>query len=149
MKNVHRPPIPNSLREDSEKWTKDLMTAIANYKKTGKKIPDTVKNRYKQNDVLEALKQMYGDAYGAYYCCYCESPIEPVSFPHIEHRKPKYMDLFPNEAFNWDNLHLACETCNVNKGTKWDAKNEILDAVNDVPIEEHLGYRVEVLEGCL
>lgn len=147
MKNVERPAIPGTLRDNSEKWTTDLLDAIAENETTGEEIPKTVYNRYKQDDVLEALKQMYGDGYGTCHCCYCESPIEPVSFPQIEHRKPKSKDLFPEETFNWDNLHLVCQTCNTNKGTKWDDTEEILDAFHDVPIEEHLGYRVEIPEG--
>lgn len=147
MKNVKRLPIPNTLRINSEKWKNDLLTAIDKNQKTGEKIPDVIRNRYHQEDVLDALKIMYGDGYGNYYCCYCESSIEPVSYPHIEHRKPKDKELFPEESFNWDNLHLACQTCNTNKGKKWNKENEILDPVVDIPIEEHLGYRVEIPEG--
>lgn len=147
MKNVSRLPVPSSIRENSEKWTKDLLAAIDNYNKTGEEIPVNIKNKYKQTDVLDTLKEMYSDRYGNYYCCYCESPIQPVSYPHIEHRKPKDKDYFPEEAFNWDNLHLVCQVCNTNKLNKWDAENEILDAVNDIPIEEHLGYRIEIPEG--
>ena len=147
MKNVERVFEPNSLRENSEEWTNDLLTAIDIYKKNGVNIPTKVKNKYKKKDVLDALKQMYGDGYGTCFCCYCESSIEDVSYPHIEHRKPKDKDLFPEETFNWNNLHLACEKCNKNKGKKWDTVNEILDAVNDIPIEKHLGYKVEFPEG--
>lgn len=147
MKNVKRLPIPNSLRENAKAWTDDLLTAIDNHKKKGEEIPISLKNQYKQDDVLETLKQMYSDGYGTYFCCYCETPIEPVSYPQIEHRKPKDINLFPEDTFNWDNLHLVCQTCNTSKRTKWDYEHEILDAVVDVPIEEHLGYKVEFPEG--
>lgn len=147
MKNVKRRPMPDILRKNSKKWTQNLLDAITEFRTTGKKIPDSVKNKYKHDEVLDVLKQIYNDGYGTYYCCYCETQIEPVSFPHIEHRKPKEQDRFPEDAFNWDNLHLSCQTCNMAKGTKWDAKNKILDAVNDVPIKKHLGYRVEMPEG--
>lgn len=147
MRNVKRLPVPGTLRDNSEQWKTDLLDAIVENKATGKEIPKGVYNKYKQDDVLETLKQMYSDGYGTYYCCYCESPIEPVSFPHIEHRKPKHKHLFPEETFNWDNLHLVCETCNVKKGTKWDDTEEILDACHDVPIENHLCYKVEIPEG--
>lgn len=147
MKNVKRLPMPNILRRNSKKWTENLLGAITEFRVTGKKIPDSVKNKYKQDEVLDVLKQMYNDGYGTYYCCYCEASIGSVSFPHIEHRKPKEKDCFPEDAFNWDNMHLSCQICNMEKGNKWDAKNEILDAVNDVPIKKHLGYKVEVPEG--
>ena len=103
-------------------------------------------NKYKQPDVLAALKDMYSDGNGGCFCCYCETPIVG-SFPQIEHRKPKRGQRghrgfrgFPQLALDWDNLHLACEICNNTKRGKWDADNEILDAVADVPISEHLGY---------
>lgn len=147
MKNVRRLTIPNILKVNEKNWTEDLLTAIDNHRKTGKEIPDSVKIKYKHEDVLNTLKQMYSDGYGTYICCYCESSIEDVSYPHIEHRKPKDKDLFPEETFIWNNLHLACEKCNKKKGNKWDADNEILDAGNSEPIEKHLGYKVEFIEG--
>ncbi len=147
MKNVNRVSEPSILRENSKKWTDDLLAAIDNYKKNGVIIPPKVKNRYKKKDVLDALKRMYSDGYGTCFCCYCESPIEDVGYPHIEHRKPKDKDLFPKETFNWRNLHLACEKCNKNKGIQWDISNQILDAVKDKPIEKHLGYKVTYPEG--
>ena len=142
MRNVERVSEPNSLRENFEKWTNDLLTAIAYYRENGVKIRRTLKNRYNKKDILDALKQMYDDGNGIPCCCYCESPIEPVGFPHIEHRKPKDINLYPEESFNWTNLHLACETCNKKKGTKWNGEHEILDAVIDL-IEDHLSYAVE------
>ena len=148
MRNVKRFAIPTSLAENATNWTDDLLTAIDNYRNTGEKIPDRVKNKYKQADVLKTLKLMYNDGYGTCFCCYCESSIEDVGYPHIEHRKPKDKDLFPEEAFSWDNLHLACEKCNKNKLNKWDADNEILDATRiRIRIENHLGYKVKFPEG--
>jgi hypothetical protein len=66
-----------------------------------------------------------------------------VDFPHIEHRKPKDKNLFPEACFEWDNLHLACTRCNNAKTNQWDDANPILDAVNDIPIANHLDYRFE------
>jgi len=51
------------------------------------------------------------------------------------------VDVFPESAFDWDNLHLACAACNRAKWNKWDTAHPILDAVVDVPIEHHLYYR--------
>jgi len=89
---------------------------------------------------------MYSDGNGGYFCCYCETPIVG-SFPQIEHRKPKRGERghrgfrgFPESALDWENLHLACEKCNNAKSSTWDADYPILDAVEDDPISEHLGY---------
>jgi len=51
-------------------------------------------------------------------CAYCESNICAVSYSHIEHYRPK------NEyywlVYSWDNLLLACQICNTNKGEKFE-----------------------------
>lgn len=41
----------------------------------------------------------------------------------------------------WENLHWACQPCNVQKGAKWDRCFPILDGVLD-PISHHLTYRI-------
>ncbi len=141
MRNVKRPNMPETLARYAGNWKQDVLRA----KEKGNPIPSDLLNRYKQPDVLEALKRMYSDDSGRCYCCYCESQIDAISYPHIEHRKPK--SKFPECSFDWDNLHLACERCNAHKGDKWDEKDEILDAVVDEPISSHLGYRIEPLSG--
>lgn len=49
-----------------------------------------------------------------YYCSYCEIPVGIGV--HIEHKLPKRD--FPSQAVNWDNMLLACDNCNSNKGDK-------------------------------
>ena len=49
-----------------------------------------------------------------------------VAYEHIEHLKPK--SKYPELAFQWENLHLACQRCNVEKGDRFDEDNPILDA---------------------
>lgn len=138
MRNVIRPPTPDSLKVNAKKWTVELLLAIKANKTKGTKIPPKSINRYKQPDVLDSLKKMYGNGKGGCYCCYCESEVETVSYPHIEHRKPK--SIYPELSFEWNNLHLACPKCNTAKGNQYDKANPILDAVSDIPISDHLGY---------
>lgn len=142
MRNVSRGPVPESLRKNATKWTKELLDAITESKKTSKKVPDKYYNRYKKDDVKTALLSMYGDG-DFCYCCYCESIVDDVSFEHIEHRMPKNQtkDKYPKKTFDWENLHLSCEKCNNHKGTDFDEQHPILDATRD-PIKEHLGYKV-------
>ena len=102
-------------------------------------IPDkgqlrTLFNRYGKDDVRYALATMYSDR-----CCYCEGRIGVVVYGQIEHRQPK--KLFPEKTFVWENLHWACQPCNVQKGAKWDRCFPILDGVLD-PISHHLTYRI-------
>lgn len=146
MRNVNRPPMPESLRLHGETWTKELMDAVARHKGDGTPISSSLQEKYKQADVLAALKIMYSAGDGRYYCCYCEGYIADVSYPHIEHRKPKAIEMFPELTFDWYNLHLSCGRCNTHKGNKWDPANEILDAAKD-PIVPHLGYRLENING--
>lgn len=147
MKNVKRTPQPESLRKNGKKWTKELLKSIEDNKKNGTPIRESVYNRYNQDDVKDALKLMYGDEDGCCYCCYCESQINVVSYPNIEHRKPKAKKKFPELTYDWDNLHIACEICNRLKGDKYDKQKPILDAVCDKPITKHLGYKLTPTKG--
>ncbi|MHB9026598.1 MAG: HNH endonuclease [Armatimonadota bacterium] len=133
MKNVTREIKPESLIQNADEWKR----LVLENKDNGKEIPPALIEKYKQTDVKESLTRMYSDEDGC-YCCYCEAQIDDVDYPHIEHRKPK--SKFPECAFDWDNLHLACPKCNIHKGNQWDEENEILDATVD-PIKDHLSYR--------
>jgi uncharacterized protein (TIGR02646 family) len=66
--------------------------------------------RYKQDDVKTALKNIYHKK-----CAFCEQQVE---LRHVEHYRPK--DTYYWLAFSWDNLLLACPLCNTNKGTNFD-----------------------------
>lgn len=135
MKNVTRPNIPKSLKRKASRWKKELLDEI---EKCGgvKRVEARFFDRYRKEDVKIALNSMYSGL-----CCYCESRIGVVSFGHIEHRKPKRK--FPDETFKWENLHFACEQCNNAKGDQYDESEPILDAVNDIPINDHLTYKMQ------
>lgn len=135
MRNRTRPASPNSLKNNAKKWTKELLSEIRRAKKAKgakRRVPVRYYDRYKKPDVQATLAAMY-----QHLCCYCESRIGVVDYPHIEHRRPKRR--FPRTAFAWDNLHWACIQCNDAKGEKWDRKNPILDAVDD-KVDDHLSY---------
>ncbi len=53
------------------------------------------------------------------YCSYCEIPLG-TSF-QIEHKDPKAVAQNPFATTNWDNLLLACPTCNRIKGKRPDS----------------------------
>jgi uncharacterized protein (TIGR02646 family) len=143
MKNVKRSSEPLTLQKNKKKWTEELIKKIADCKRTGEKVPDRFYNKYKDKDILEALRKMYkkGDFC---LCCYCESIIDDVSYEQIEHRMPKKktLDKYPEKTFSWDNLHLACTKCNLHKSNKYAEDAPILDSVSD-PIEDHLGYALD------
>ena len=66
--------------------------------------------RYKLNDVRMALGNIYKGK-----CAFCEQKVEQS---HVEHYRPKAVYYWL--AFSWDNLILACATCNQNKGIHFD-----------------------------
>jgi len=140
MKNVAREAKPAILNNNADKWTAELMAAVEEYRQAGKKVPSKLQERYRKPEIRDALKRMYSDEEGNNFCCYCESEIDVVDYPHIEHKMPKDPDCFPEQTYEWENLHLACTKCNGNKSNKWDEHNPILDAVKDVPIHEHLSF---------
>lgn len=134
MRNVTRTKIPTSLKNNSTTWTNELLKEIA-AKGSFERVDDSYKNKYRQNDIKEALAQMYNN-----HCCYCESLIsESLStYGRIEHLKPK--SIFPQNCYDWHNLHWSCEVCNTSyKKTLWDATNPILDPCKD-KISTHLVY---------
>ena len=135
MRNVDRLKKPAVLKRNAPRWTRQLLDAIDKAKRENGKAPPARWDRYKHPEVRERLNKMYSGL-----CCYCESRIGDVATKNIEHRKPK--SCFPELTFSWDNLHLACPNCNTAKSNKWDSTHEILDAVNDRPLPDHMRYEV-------
>ena len=122
---------PPSLEQNCDSWTEELIESI---KACGsfEKVPDALKNRYKKDDVLECLKDLYSTK-----CCYCESPVGVTCYENIEHRKPK--SIFCDQTFRWENLHLCCQVCNTAKGNKWNSDSEIVDPRAD-EVSQHLEF---------
>ena len=126
MRKVTRLPQPKSLEENAARWTKELMDEIARQGSYAK-VDDSFKNKYRQDDVKDALEKMYNR-----HCCYCESIVGISTYGRIEHLKPKSNPQFYQYTFAWDNLHWSCEICNTSyKKTKWDFQNPVLDPAKD------------------
>ncbi len=134
MRNVTRTSTPKSLASNSVEWTNELINEIGK-KGSFDKVDDSYKNKYRQEDIKEALAKMYNN-----HCCYCESIIgkDYATYGRIEHLKPR--SIFPQNCYEWNNLHWACEVCNTSyKRTQWDAINPILDPCKDM-ISAHLVF---------
>ena len=132
MRNVDRPSKPRVLSEHADTWTRELLRELAKASPNKKRLK-SLQRKYAHPNVKNTLKKMYK------YCCYCESRVNSVAIEHIEHRKPQ--SKFPEQTFTWENLHLACPTCNKYKSDRWDEGHEILDAETNVPISDFLSYR--------
>lgn len=70
-------------------------------------------------------------------CAYCEGEILAVSYPHIEHYRPKA--LFPELVVDWNNLTIACPRCNTNKSDKWDDNVPFVNPFRD-EVHEHIVF---------
>lgn len=131
MRTVKRLPMPDSLKHNAEQWTEELMDEIR-AKGSYKDADNSLKNKYRQEDVKQTLETMY-----TRHCCYCESIIGVNSFGRIEHLRPKSLPEFYHLAFEWENLHWCCERCNISKLAKWDFEYPILDPAKE-EIEQFL-----------
>jgi uncharacterized protein (TIGR02646 family) len=71
------------------------------------------KNR-KNDTTFKVVRQVLSEmCFGAQRCCYCEDSAAD----EVEHIKPK--NLYPGEAFVWENYLYACGTCNGPKNDKF------------------------------
>ena len=76
-------------------------------------------------------------------CAYCESRMRHVSYPHIEHYRPKSQKRFEKLMFDWTNWLLSCGVCNCEKWTGFperDGEPLLLDPTTDEP-RNHVGFR--------
>jgi 5-methylcytosine-specific restriction endonuclease McrA len=118
-------PEPEVLIENRESWTDEF----AAYKR-GEDVPKVAARRYADPEVQEALKRET-----ARKCAYCESRIEHIDYPHVEHILPKAER--PDLVCDWSNLTLACTRCNVAKGDYYEPNCELVNPYRD-EIGEHL-----------
>lgn len=112
---------PAVLTANAAQWTKDLLEEIA---RGGDKI-ELRKAKYRTPGIKDTLKVETHKK-----CAYCESKPLHVTHGDIEHVVPKAEA--PELTFDWDNLTLACDVCNTNKGSK----TGLLDPYDCNPEEE-------------
>ncbi|MBR5033763.1 MAG: TIGR02646 family protein [Bacteroidales bacterium] len=130
---------PIVLARNAASWTRDLMS----YVNSGLKVPDEVKNKYNQQEVRDALKCETNGK-----CMYCEGYIGAVSYPHIEHFRPKVV--YPDKTFEWANLGLGCQVCNSNKNDSFDENLPYINPYYENPDDFFifLGTMVMQKPGC-
>lgn len=81
---------------------------------------DEFNSRYKLEDIRTELNRIYRNK-----CAFCEEKVEQY---HIEHYRPK--DIYYWLAYSWDNLLLACPTCNQSKGTNFELNGTAVEFEN-------------------
>jgi uncharacterized protein (TIGR02646 family) len=110
MIKVARLAKPEILSKQAETWRDAYLHAIVELEadKTNtlkKKAKDKAEAKYAHDEVRSQLRIMFDSK-----CAFCESHILQVSYDQIEHFRPKQR--FPELAFEWENLILACGVCN-------------------------------------
>lgn len=118
-------------------------------------VPDPSQKMYTHMEVRRSLSAMQHGK-----CCYCEKVVDsPDKFSdddnlvngsnvekHVEHFRPKGKKEFKHLTNDWKNLLLACNTCNVNKGQKFEVNQYgnplCIDPSNpDINPEDHIMLR--------
>lgn len=117
-------PVPPVLAGNEEPWGIEYEEAV----NAGKKPL----HRYRSDQVRDALRLETSGK-----CAYCESYIEHVSYSHVEHIKPKAK--FPRLVCMWNNLTLACQKCNTNKGDYYEDDARLLNPYLD-DVEEQVVF---------
>lgn len=113
---------PDVLKINGPTWKRNLLNKIA----SGAVILDGDKNKYRHPEIKAVLiKETNGK------CAYCESKLLHIAYGDVEHIVPK--STHPDVTFDWENLTLACDVCNTNKGDKFSDGIGFVDPYNHDP----------------
>ena len=110
---------PEILATNRATWTAEYLNWRAN--PAGQEP-----RKYAHADIRSAL-----EAETHSKCAYCEALSKHVAYTHIEHKFPKKNH--PKLVCTWENLTIACQVCNTNKGDYDEPECQLLDPhVDDV-----------------
>ena len=105
MIKLNKTPVPAILAKNAKKWTDVVLEKV----RGNEKLTVAEKSHYSHQDIKAAIiRETNGK------CAYCESKIRHISYGDVEHVVPKNVE--PKLWFEWNNLTLACDVCNTNKG---------------------------------
>jgi len=127
MIKVNRPKSPEILTKKYRKWTQELLETQDSEKKK------RIEKRYNKPHIRKVLREMFHNK-----CAFCERKL--TGGDRIEHFRPR--KLFPELTFEWTNLLLSCETCNLNKSDRFPVTSNGESAI-DPSLEDpspHLLY---------
>ena len=85
-----------------------------------------------KKDTIKKLEEMYQSC-----CCYCEAKLGDVSYPEIEHFKPKSKSEYKHLCYDYSNLHYCCRKCNLAKSS--DYNESMINPSEDEPTN-HMVY---------
>lgn len=120
---------PSILVQNKNQWTAELKNNIIKYGGY-EKIPLNIKNsmwiHYRHKDIKEKL---FESSYQK--CAFCESKPAESGNIEVEHFKPK--SLYPELAFEWNNLLPVCRKCNDSKSNHDTGKEPIVNPSYEDP----------------
>jgi uncharacterized protein (TIGR02646 family) len=128
MIRLHKGDEPKVLSDNAAAWTAEIVAAYA----SGGKPTEAQSTRYRHEDIKSAI---VAETHGK--CAYCETKVVHSQPGDIEHIFPKSIDRA--KTFEWQNLTLACRTCNANKSNKDPNYEHIMDPYKVDPLE-HLVF---------
>lgn len=114
---------PRVLERLGKKWTDDLLEQI----RKGEDPSDYLQSRYRHEEIKTAL---VAETHGK--CAYCESKVMHIAYGDVEHIIPKSTDR--SLTFVWENLTLACDRCNTNKGAFVGNHDRLIDPYATEPL---------------
>lgn len=126
---------PDILMKNSGEWTKNLKDAIdkyGGYKKIPKDEKDKLLRFYRHREIQKKLEEA-----SCKKCSFCECVPSEGGNLEVEHFAPK--SIYPELAFEWDNLLPACSKCNQSKTNHDTIKKPILNPAVD-NVEECLDF---------
>jgi len=130
MIRIQKEAEPQILTDNKAQWTYDLMAIVSKYGSYDN-IPANIKNaaiaHYKHDDIANALKGSQAKA----KCVYCESYVDVTCYANIEHYYPK--SIYPDQAFQWENLYMGCTLCNTHKNAFDTGKEPFVHPENEDP----------------
>lgn len=135
MIKIQKQAAPQVLIDNKTTWTQNLLDAISThgeYSRIPKSEKDSLLTHYRHKDIQEAL---FVSSHKK--CAFCECKPGESGNIEVEHFEPK--SLYPDLAFEWDNLLPSCRKCNEAKSDTDTRATPIINPSIDNP-EEFLTY---------
>lgn len=123
MIKINKCQTPKILVDNQAVWTKSLIDAVnsyGGYSHIPKSEKESLLSHYRHKDIQEALSKS-----SFCKCAFCESKVDVSGYMEVEHLAPK--SIYPQLAFNWDNLLPACRKCNASKSAYDTVTEPIID----------------------
>lgn len=110
MHRVVRNEAPSRLIAKDTRW-KQLVISSPDSEYEWDKFSKTKLKK----DTINKLEEMYKGC-----CCYCEAKLGDVSYPEIEHFRPKLKSEYKNLCYDYSNFHYCCRKCNLAKSDDYN-----------------------------